>query len=120
MMERPKPSLLLFTTREAKTALDLSFSACVSSLFFFLSDFVRRLLLYTRGLFYAESFSFTTLMRFLLSSVCSELSKKRLRSDQNPKQKSFFLFFETREKSFVALVFPHLFKVHSTSNRERD
>ena len=42
------------------------------SLFFFLSDFVRRLLLYTRGLFYAESFSFTTLMRFLFSCVCSE------------------------------------------------
>ena len=40
-------------------------------------------------------------MRFkILSCVCSELSKTRLISDKNPKQKRFFLFFATREKSF--------------------
>lgn len=78
------------------------------SLFFFLSDFVRRLLLYTRGLFYAESFSFTTLMRFLFSCVCSEncrrdsaptktLNKKgsssSLRLERNLSYRSFFLIF---------------------------
>ena len=72
---RDQNLLYSFSRRERLKPPSRSLFLCfVSSLFFFLSDFVRRLLLYTRGLFYAESFiSFTRLMRFkILSSVCSE------------------------------------------------
>ena len=106
---RDQNLLYSFSQRERPKPPSRSLFLCfVSSLFFFLSDFVRRLLLYTRGLFYAESFSFTTLMRFLFSSVCSELSKKRLpqtktlnkkvsssslRLERNLSYRSFFLIF---------------------------
>jgi len=56
-------------------------------------------------------------MRFILSSVCSELSKKRLRSDQNPKQKRFFLFFETLERNLSYRSFFLIFLKHTTSNK---
>ena len=106
--------------RETKTfftpfhnALDLSFSVLCPLFFFFLSDFVRRLLLCTRGLFYAESFSFTTLMRFLFSCVCSENCRRDSSPTKTLNKKSFFLFFETREKSFISLSFFLIFLKHT-------
>jgi len=113
-------NLLYSFSQKRKTALDLSLSyslcvcvcVCVSSLL--LSLWFREkttFIIIIAGCFTQKALALL-LMRFILSSVCSELSK-RLISDKNPKQKKFLpLLWDPLERNLSKLVFPHLQSTH--------